>query len=139
MASEANTTIEQPVPIKLQDGQSLSDYLRDKSDKGKTKSVTEKALNIIRECKSVAALGKYKMDLTPEVAIEQNVIEYLATEGVVVTNQTGMFSKTYKYEVSWEKKPEPEPETEAEPEEKKPEVEAESESEKAEDAPNEEE
>ena len=116
MTTEANTT--EPISIDLKDGQTLSEYLRDISEKGKEEYVKDRADDIVRECLPYAKKGELKHDLTRSDAIAVEVIEYLESHGVKVTDETSRLGKTYRYVLSWEK-PKEEKKEKNEEEEKK--------------------
>lgn len=101
MATEANNT--EPTSIDLKDGQTLSEYLRDISEKGKEEYVKERADDIVRECLPYAKKGELKHDFTRPDAIAVEVIEYLESHGVKVNDETSRLGKTYRYVLSWEK------------------------------------
>ena len=103
MASQAEITVTEIAPIELEDGQTLSDYLRVVSDKGKSEYVRERANQIIYECLPSAKKGELSHTLFRLDAIQSDVLDYLESHGIAVADETSRLSKTYTYVVSWEK------------------------------------
>lgn len=108
MTSEAEITVTEVAPIKLEDGQTLSDYLREVSEKGKSEYVKERANKIIHECLPSAKKGEMSHTVSRIDAIQADVVEYLESHGITVDDETSRLSKTYTYVVSWDK-PEEQP------------------------------
>ena len=117
MASADETTTPEVTSIDLQEGQTLSEYLRDISEKGKSEYVKERADNIIRECLPAAKKGELTHPISRPDAIPADVVEYLEDHGVTVKNESSRLpGTTYRYVLSWTK-PEEKPEEEKSAEE----------------------
>ena len=119
MASQEETTATEVTLIELQEGQTLSDYLREVSEKGKSEYVKERANKIIHECLPAAKKGELSHTLYRLESIQADVVEYFESHGITVKDETSRLSKTYTYVLSWEKPEEKPVEEEAPADDKK--------------------